>query len=119
MKKILFISGSKKFTRTALGLVKSLQEDEPFFLVGAFSHSLNYAELADSAVFPYSRLVVELLEQDKEAVTENIRLFEHSCKCNGIKYRVHEEQNNFELNELINESRFADLVVVDEKSFGE
>jgi hypothetical protein len=117
MKKIIVASESKRFTKMALEFVSTLQEQESLFVVGAFSHSLNYAELIENSTEPYRGLVVDLVEQDREAVDENIMLFEHYCQRYHIRYRVHEENCGFEIDKLVNESRFADLLIVNGKIF--
>ena len=111
MKKIVVASDSKKFTSLVMHLLSQLHEEEPLFVVGGFSHSLNYAKLIESTTQPYVGLVVDLVEQDRHAVDENILLFEHYCHHNHIKYRVHEEDHAFEIDNLVNESRFADLLI--------
>ena len=117
MKKIILISESKQFTKVATQFIRQLTAEQPTLIVGCFAHSLNYAELIETARPPYMRLVVDLIEQDREAVDENIILFEHICHCEKNKYRVHEENNKFKIEHLVTESRFADLLVVNERLF--
>src|SRR5688500_12565919 len=117
MKKIILISESKQFTNVATQFLRQLTAEQPTFMVGCFAHSLNYAELIETSRPPYMRLVVDLVEQDREAVEENIMFFEHACCREKIKYRVHEENNKFKIEHLVTESRFADLLVVNERLF--
>jgi hypothetical protein len=117
MKKIIIISESKQFTQVATEFLKQLREEQPAFLVGCFAHSLNYAELIETSRQPYMRLIVDLVEQDREAVEDNIMLFEYSCHRERNRFRVHEENNKFKLEHLIIESRFADLLIVNERLF--
>ena len=118
MKKILLLSDSKKFTKTAAAFIQQLKGEEPVFLIGGFAHSLSYADLAEHAAQPYMRLVVDLLAQDRDVVDENIMVFEHFCQREQIRYRVHEENSAYKIQHLITESRFADLLIVNEKLFG-
>ena len=117
MKKILLLSDSKKFTKTATMFISQLKAEEPVFVVGGFAHSLSYAALMEHSEQPYMRLVVDLMAQDRELVDENIMFFEHFCQREQIKYRVHEESSAYKIEHLITESRFADLLVVNEKLF--
>ena len=117
MKKILLLSDSKKFTKTATMFISQLKAEEPVFVVGGFAHSLSYAALMEHSEQPYMRLVVDLMAQDRELVDENIMFFEHFCQREQIKYRVNEENSAYKIEHLIIESRFADLLVVNEKLF--
>ena len=58
------------------------------------------------------------LTASREAGTEqNIKLFKQSCECRGITAHVHRDRG-IPVQEIIEESRFADLLVVDaETSF--
>jgi hypothetical protein len=49
MRKIILISDSKQFTKMATALEKQFNEEEPVFLVGYFTHSVNYAELIETS----------------------------------------------------------------------
>jgi hypothetical protein len=117
MKKIIIISESKQFTKIATDFVNQLKEQQPKFLVGCFAHSLNYAELIETSRQPYMRLVIDLVEQDREAVEDNVMLFEHFCSRERTNYRIHEENNRFKIEHLITESRFADLLIVNGRLF--
>ena len=117
MKKIILISESKQFTKIASEFLKQMRDEQPTFFVGCFAHSLNYAELIETSRPPYMRLIIDMVEQDREAVEDNIMLFEHFCHCEKIKYRVHQENNKFKIEHLVTESRFADLLVVNQRLF--
>jgi hypothetical protein len=110
MKKIILASESKKFTIAAMEFLSQLQE-EPMFLVGGFTRSLNCTELIESSNESYLGLVAELVEQDREVMAENITFFRHSCQYQHINYA-------FEIEKLVTESRFADLLVVNSKLLG-
>lgn len=117
MKKAIVLSTSKHFTKTVAEFIRQLKGAEPAFLVGGFAHSLNYAELVQNTSGAYVSVIVDLVEQDREAVDSNINVFEHFCQRENIKYRIHEDQYAFDLDHLIMESRFADLLVVNASMF--
>ena len=48
---------------------------------------------------------------------ENITRFESLCKKSGIEYRVHKDPYDFTLQELKDETRFADVLVLGSESF--
>lgn len=111
MKKIVLASESKQFTITAMEFLSRMQE-ETFFVVGGFTHSLNCKELVKYPGESYFGLVDELIARDKESSDENITLFRHCCQRQRFKYRVFEEDYAFEIGKLVTESRFADLLVI-------
>jgi len=118
MKKIILASESKQFTRAAMEFLSQIHKQESLFVVGGFSHSLNHARLSEISSQPNMGLAVELVEQDREALDENILLFEYYCERQRIKCRIHEEKYAFEIDELVSESRFADILVMNAKLLG-
>lgn len=117
MKKIILVSESKQFTRTAMELLSKVQQEESMFLVGSFSHALNYAELLKSSGNSSAALVDDIIERDQETVNENLLSFTNYCQQQRIKFRVYEENYLFEIDNLVNESRFADLLIISNKLF--
>ena len=112
MKKIMLISDCKCFTATAMEFLMKLPQEGKLFVLGEFAQSRNYEELIESVSPPYMRVLADLIEQDREALEENILSFTGYCKSEGIRYRVNKEYHPFEIEILVKESRFADLMLI-------
>ncbi|MBP9098588.1 MAG: universal stress protein, partial [Ferruginibacter sp.] len=117
MKKIIFASDGKNFPKGAFEFIKELQQTEPVLLTGAFLHSLNFEEFLPGVFAMYASPALEFLQEEKNQVTQTIRLFEDSCQRNNIEYRVHEQSMNWKIDDLAKETRFADLMVLSEELF--
>ncbi|MEO5995935.1 MAG: hypothetical protein ABIN89_04390 [Chitinophagaceae bacterium] len=117
MRKIILISESKQFTKAVMELLCKVQQERSLFLVGGFSHTLNYTELSKASGYASKALVGDLIERDQETVDENLLFFKNDCKRQLIKFRVYEENYLYEIENLVNESRFADLLIISNKMF--
>ncbi len=117
MKKIIFACDGKYFPKGAFEFVKELQQSDPVLLIGAFLHAVNFEEYIPGIFSLYSSPVAAFLEEEKAEHQKNIDVFVELCQRNGIEYRVHEESKNWNINDLVKESRFADLMVMSEELF--
>jgi hypothetical protein len=117
MKKIILACDGKNFPRGAFEFVKELQQTEPVLLTGAFLHAMNFEEFLPGVFAIYAGPAAKLLEDEKAEHEKNIKLFGELCQRNGIEYRVHEESINWNINDLVKETRFADLMVMSEELF--
>ncbi len=117
MKKIIFACDGKNFPKGAFEFVKELQQAEPVLLTGTFLHAVNFELIVPGVFATYGGPAMEFLEEEKAQLEKNIGLFAKLCERNGIEYRVHEESNNWNINDLAKETRFADLMVMSEELF--
>ncbi len=117
MKKVILISESKRFTTSSIKLIISLKEKESMFIVGGFTHSFTYSDLVKNFSNMYVEVVDGLIERDQETVDENKAFFLDYCQLANIQNRVFEENHILSTDNLITESRFADLLVVDNMLF--
>jgi len=117
MKKIIIASDGNNFPKGAFEFIKELQQHEPVLLVGAFLHSLNFEEFIPGVFAMGAGPAARFMQEEKADLEKCIRLFEETCQRNGIEYRVHEESNNWNINDLAKETRFADLMVMSEELF--
>jgi nucleotide-binding universal stress UspA family protein len=92
-------------------------------LTGVFLENLLYGETAFNSLMvgiPYPPdSPVTMLDPSplKTPTEENIRLFKEACTCRGISPLIHRDRG-VPAKEIVEESRFADLIVVDaETSF--
>lgn len=113
MKKIIIAFDNLSFSESALDFAVKLNETEQILLVGAF-----LPQSAISALWSYAETVpvgmlMPLMEQENlNEVKKHIDIFSRVCENNNIDFRIHEDFNDFSIQELIRESRFADLVII-------
>lgn len=117
MKKIIIAFDGDNFSQGAFELARKLNDLQPILLTGVF---VPQAELA--GLWGYAGgvggFVAPLVERDDpETNNETIARFEKSCLDNGIDYRVHRDNNDFALNELKQETAFADLLILGSEMF--
>ena len=118
MKKIVFICDGNNFPLGAFRLIESLHESEPLLLTGAFFHAANFdIKMAPATLSFAPDPLLVYTDTDIEAINSSILKFEKKCLQCGIEYRVHEESDVFKMEDLVKETRFADVVIISEQLF--
>lgn len=117
MKKVVFVCDGNNFSTEAFRFVESLYEKDPFLLIGAFFHSLNYGIVIPNTFAPRAGAYLSYTEEESEAFREGINEFKQKCERNDLEYRVHEESDEWKVADLVKETRFADLIVVSGPAF--
>lgn len=119
MKKVIIAFDGKHFSRGALNIAEYLNEQEPILLTGIFLSAVDYRDVIGvGAVGLGGPVFMPVLEkEDEEIIKESIGHFEEICKRKGFEYRVHKDNELFALEELLNETRFADLLIISGESF--
>ena len=119
MKKVIIAFDGKHFSKGAFGIAEYFNEYQPILLTGIFLSAVDYRDIIGvGAVGLGGPIFLPTLEKgDEDAIKENIEHFESLCQKNGIDYRIHKDDELFALEELITESRFADLLIISGESF--
>ena len=117
MKKFVFISDGKNFSKNTFEYVRSLYEKEPFLLTGAFFHSINYSLLIPNAFAPTPDPYIAFTKEEHDAYLKGIKQFQALCVKHNIEHRVHQESEEWNIDDLIKESRFTDLIIVSGELF--
>ncbi|HSN60649.1 MAG TPA: hypothetical protein VLR49_06930 [Ferruginibacter sp.] len=117
MKKIVFACDGNNFPKGAFEFVKDLQKTESLLLTGCFLQSVNFEEMIPGLFATYAGPTAAFMELEKAEYKKTMLLFEELCQHNGIEYRVHEESNNWNMDDLLKETRFADLMIMSEELF--
>ena len=112
MKKFVLLSDGKNFSTKTFDFIRSLHEKEPFLLTGAFFHSINYALLIPNTFAADSGPYQSFTKEQHNLYVKGINDFQTSCIQHHIEYRVHQESEEWNINDLVKESRFADLLIV-------
>lgn len=74
-----------------------------------FAYGAPYVETIDTRNLPENQFKLKLCEK-------NIRIFKKACENQGIAYAIHRDQST-PVKEMLSESRFADLIIIDPSSF--
>jgi len=117
MKKIILACDGKHFPKGAFEFAKELQQTEPILLTGAFLHAINFEEFLPFLFAIQAGPIGKFVEEEKAEYQKSIAYFIESCQRNGIEYRVHEESSNWNINDLVKETRFADIMLMSEELF--
>lgn len=120
MKKIIIAFDGKHFSEGAMQMAEWINEKQTVLMTGVFLSPIDYRE-----VIGYSGMGMGLpvmmppFEEDDILVSSSIRKFEDRCRKQGFEYRVHKDTDLFALQELIRETRFADLLILSSELFYE
>jgi hypothetical protein len=117
MKKILFICDGDNFPKGAFHLIELLQQVEPVFVKSIFFAPVDYEQMISVSYMPIAEPFVKLKEDEKRRVQQSKNEFTRLCEGLRIKYSVHENEDEWDKNLFVKESRFADLVLVSEELF--
>jgi nucleotide-binding universal stress UspA family protein len=118
MKKIIAALDSLKFSDSATAYAISIAKHGNAHLVGVFLddvtyHSYKLYELIkeNGTSLP---MLSKLEEKDKKTRIASVKKFEAACKGAGINYSLHHDRS-IASKELLHESIYADLLIVDSK----
>ncbi|MDR3679953.1 MAG: hypothetical protein P4L41_08300 [Flavipsychrobacter sp.] len=111
MKKLLAVFDGNQFAEGIIQFAKDLNELEPILLTGVFLPAVSYSDamtyflggMAGPIYIPY-------VNDNPELIEVNIEKFEARCQTHHIEYRVH--RDDFILDDLNKETRYADLLVL-------
>lgn len=117
MKKFVLISDGKNFSTKTFDFIRSLYEKEPFLLTGAFFHSINYGLLIPSTFATNAGPYLAFTKEEHESYLKGIKDFVTLCTKHNIEHRIHQESDEWNIDDLVKESRFTDLVIVNGELF--
>jgi len=119
MKKIILALDGEHFPQGAFEFAKAINQRSPVLLAGDFLSPVDYSKiLAYSGIDGVTLLPEWLLKNDDETlVNRNIVHFADACEKEGIAFRVHKDNNLMALSSLVEETRFADLLLVSSELF--
>ena len=119
MEKILVAMNVGQFSKNVLDFACYVADLTRSNLTGIFLENLHEEELPTRRTLlgnPYiETIVADDIDENKKRrklCDEHIRLFENACKNKGLQYKIHRAEGIPE-DEILTESRFADLLIVD------
>jgi hypothetical protein len=118
MKKILLALDGTHFPKGAFELASSWYQKEPLLLTGVFLSPVDVSKIVAYTGLEAVPMMPSVVEGEYgEQIAKNIHLFEARCQEEGLEYRIHNDSDNLPLASLIQESRFADLILLSRESF--
>ncbi|WP_221393537.1 universal stress protein [Dyadobacter sp. NIV53] len=116
MKKIIVAIDGLKFSRSAAEYAALVTRETNGHLVGVFLEDFTYHSFSMYSAIPdqglYDDIISKSEEEDKKARAQAITDFQEICRLAKIEYSVHREEN-FARKQLLHESIYADLLVID------
>jgi nucleotide-binding universal stress UspA family protein len=118
MKKILLAFDGNHFSEGAFRFVNMINEMEPVLVTGVFLQPIDYRDIIGySGLGNATPISVAPFQTDESVIASNIRLFEERCIHAGLEFRTHRDTDLFALEELLTETRFADLMILSGELF--
>jgi nucleotide-binding universal stress UspA family protein len=119
MKKIIAVIDGLKYSASTTEYAVHVAKQTGSHLVGIFLddftyHSYKIYELVDGSGFVNGEKMARLQKSDDESREEATQKFSIACQEAGINFNVHHDRN-IAIHELLHESVFADLLVIESK----
>ena len=121
MKKLIIALDGQHFPRGAFEFVKSINATTKVLLAGVFLSPVDYSKVLAYTGMEGMALMPEWLmkNDDDLLVNKNISLFKKACTAEGIEFRIHKDTDLMAIASLIDETRFADALLVSSDLFYE
>ena len=121
MKKIIIALDGAHFPKGAFEFARYINNTSGILLAGIFLSPFDYSKMLAFSGLEGISMMPELLmrNEDDEIINKNVGLFEEACIKEGIQYRVHRDTDLSALSSLVEETRFADLLLVSSELFYE
>ena len=119
MKKLIIALDGAHFPQGAFEFANNINKQNPILLAGVFLSPVDYSKLLSfTGIEGISMLPGWLMRnEDDEVVNRNIQMFEDACVKSGIQYRVHKDNDLMAVASLVEETRFADVLLVSSDLF--
>jgi Universal stress protein UspA and related nucleotide-binding proteins len=119
MKKFIAAFDGLKFSESTLDYTLYLASQADAHVVGVFLddvvyHTYGYKEIVSYDGPSLDNAVHQWNDEDRFLRDESVNVFEEACRREGIKFSIHRDRN-VALQELIHESIYADLLIVNSK----
>ena len=118
MKKIIVTIDAVTFNEHALEHAIQIAKRSGGMILGVFLHDMSYMYADLPGIFDLVPVeydnIIKKQHDDHEKQELNLKLFSERCKSENIKYKAHFHDGMDIVNFLVNESVFADILILDE-----
>ncbi|MBK9732858.1 MAG: universal stress protein [Chitinophagaceae bacterium] len=119
MKKILAVFDGVNYSDQTASFGIELAQKTDSLLVGVFLHDLSYSRFVYAYAWDiptqYYYGFQEIEKEDNVKITENMKVFTRQCEEKRVKHKIHLD-SGVPLQELLKESAFTDLLLIDNKT---
>lgn len=119
MKKVIISLDGQHFPKGAFEFVKSINSKNKLLLAGVFLNPVDFSKLLAYTGMEGITMLPEWLikNEDDLLVNKNISSFKKICIAEGIEYRIHKDTDLMAISSLIEETRFADVLLISSDLF--
>ena len=119
MKKVIISLDGQHFPKGAFEFIKSINFENKILLAGVFLSPVDYSKLLAYTGMEGMVIMPEWLIKNEEdvLVNKNISLFKEACIAEGIEFRIHKDTDLMAISSLIEETRFADVLLISSDLF--
>lgn len=119
MKKLIIALDGQHFPKGAFEFAKSIDAKTKILLAGVFLSPVDYSKLLAYSGLQGITLMPEWLTRNNDdlLVSKNISLFTDACTTAGMEFRIHKDTDLMALSSLIEETRFADALLISSELF--
>lgn len=119
MKKLIIALDGQHFPKGAFEFVKNINTKAKVLLAGVFLSPVDYSKIMAYTGMEGMALMPEwtMRNEDDMPVNKNISLFKEACTAEGIEFRIHKDTDLMAISSLIEESRFADALLISSDLF--
>ena len=117
MKQVLFVCAGSEFPLGAFNFLVSMHRDQPVEALGLFFSPMEREEMAIISRLPVQAPYERLTAREKQSLTANKTLFARQCAQHHIRYRIHDNEEQWDKPLFVKESRFADLILLSGELF--
>jgi hypothetical protein len=118
MKKIIIAFDGTNFSEGAFKFALELHKMSPVMVTGVFIPDVYFANLWSYSVgVPGGMIIPFMDDEDTKEVKTNIEHFEKLCKENNMSFATHKDFTGFTIDDLVKESRFADLLIIGSETY--
>ena len=119
MKKVIISLDGQHFPKGAFEFVKGINAKRKLLLAGVFLSPVDYSKLLAYTGLEGITIMPEWLvkNEDDVLVNKNISLFKEACIAEGIEFRIHKDTDLMAISSLIEETRFADVLIISSDLF--
>lgn len=121
MKKIIIALDGRHFPQGAFEFAKNINATSKVLLAGVFLSPVDYSKVLAYTGMEGIVMMPEWFEKGEDDVmaNKNISLFKEACIAEGMEYRIHKDTDLMAIASLIEETRFADVLLISSDLFYE
>lgn len=119
MRKLIIALDGQHFPQGAFEFAANINLYSKILLAGIFLSPVDYSKLLVFTGMEAVPLLPEWLTRndDDVVVNKNVNKFKEACTNEGIEYRIHKDVDMMAISSLIDESRFADELLISSDLF--